>query len=389
MRWNKLLAVIAGVFVGAILAVGVPGEAQLMRRGGPLPPAPKLGTFAFSGNNIYTTGAGTTTYAGANGANSNPKLQIGDGANSIILFYNTGNFVTLDGDVRGFTANNAFRLIESSNSFRLNLNGVTDQLVCASGAGRAACTFGTLELRRTGGNEGALSVFDTADTLAVQILGGGGGAGVLRFTTSAGSATGMQLFRNGADDLRLQNKTPTTDSAEVQLLTSGIYLRYANGDDYLQLGDGVGVFNLNAQDRFRVNATETKQKNHAAFAGSEAVTVTAAVQTTDATVTTLVDGTFELADNTAYSFRCEVIGREGATHRAAYGIMGLFYRQGGGLATQQGTTQTLHTAIETNAGLDATYAVSGNNLLLQVTGLAATTINWTATCNYQGVSTNS
>ena len=38
------------------------------------------------------------------------------------------------------------------------------------------------------------------------------------------------------------------------------------------------------------------------------------------------------------------------------------------------------------AGVSAVLAVSGNNILVQVTGIAATTINWAATARYEFVS---
>jgi hypothetical protein len=48
------------------------------------------------------------------------------------------------------------------------------------------------------------------------------------------------------------------------------------------------------------------------------------------------------------------------------------------------------TAIETAgaAAWDGTLAASGNNVVVNVTGAAATTINWTCTVRYQAVSGN-
>jgi hypothetical protein len=98
-------------------------------------------------------------------------------------------------------------------------------------------------------------------------------------------------------------------------------------------------------------------------------------QTTDATVTTVL--TYALADNTLYLIEATFTGRDQAgTHRCAYGRFAVAYRQGAGSATLQGSVQATFADVETSAGMDATIAVSGNNLLFRVTGLAGTTINW-------------
>jgi hypothetical protein len=130
----------------------------------------------------------------------------------------------------------------------------------------------------------------------------------------------------------------------------------------------------------------TRKKAHAAYAGSEVNETTAAIQTTDATQTTLWSKA--LADTTLYWVEVSVIGRDTAgTERAMYGKKVLVYREGGG-ATIQGTVQDVHADVETSAGIDVTFTVSGNNVRVSVTGLAATTFNWVATIKYQAVSGN-
>lgn len=68
-------------------------------------------------------------------------------------------------------------------------------------------------------------------------------------------------------------------------------------------------------------------------------------------------------------------GTAGA-ERATYRRRALVYRASG-TAAQQGTTQTIGTDIETSAGLDVSVQVAGNDVQATVTGLAATTIDWT------------
>ncbi len=123
-------------------------------------------------------------------------------------------------------------------------------------------------------------------------------------------------------------------------------------------------------------------KVHTAFAGSEAKRTTAAVQTTNDTVTSLF--TFTLVDNTLYSFEATVIGRDAAGAERAYYVRAVrAHRQGGGATL--GTVQTLVTD-ESDAAWDCTWDVSSNDVRLRVTGKAATTINWVCTVDYQAVS---
>lgn len=127
-------------------------------------------------------------------------------------------------------------------------------------------------------------------------------------------------------------------------------------------------------------------KDHAAFTGSEVFHSTGAVQTTDATQTTAF--TFTLSDTTLYWFEATIEGRDtSGTDRALYTKKALVYREGGG-ATIQGSVVAIHADIETNAAWDATFTVSGNNLLVSVTGAAATTVNWVCKINFQAVSSN-
>lgn len=129
-------------------------------------------------------------------------------------------------------------------------------------------------------------------------------------------------------------------------------------------------------------------KTHANFSKSQSQTATGGVQTTDATQTTAWSKT--LQDNTLYWVEATVIGRDVAgTERVMYGRKALVYRQGGG-ATIQGSVLTVLSDVETIGALtaDATFTISGNDVRLSVTGVAATTFNWAATITFQAVSGN-
>lgn len=100
-----------------------------------------------------------------------------------------------------------------------------------------------------------------------------------------------------------------------------------------------------------------------------------AVQTTDATVTTL--WSLGLLDERMYYITAEIIAQKSdGSSRAAYQRTVLAYRDAGGGATIQG--QTSLDTIESVAGWDCTFDVTSNTLRLRVTGAAATTVKWRA-----------
>jgi len=101
---------------------------------------------------------------------------------------------------------------------------------------------------------------------------------------------------------------------------------------------------------------------------------TAEVQTTDATPTTL--DTLALLDENSYYVEALIVAvQSDGTDRASYKIACTAYRTAAGSATLQGGVTIIH-GSESNVALDATFTVSGNNLLVTVTGIAAETWEW-------------
>ena len=113
-------------------------------------------------------------------------------------------------------------------------------------------------------------------------------------------------------------------------------------------------------------------------------TATAEVQTTDATVTTL--DSLTLLDENTYHIEAFIVGvKSDGTDRASYHLSATVYRTAAGGATIQGSVTSLHTQ-ESNAAWDADFTVSGNDLRVSVTGVAATTIEWSSTITYMNSS---
>jgi len=83
--------------------------------------------------------------------------------------------------------------------------------------------------------------------------------------------------------------------------------------------------------------------------------------------------TIPLNDEAAYKIRAIVLGRTGTTsNRSMYEVVGLFYRDGGGVATLQGSLVT-PIAVESASAMDATLSVSGNDVNLVLGSISGQT----------------
>lgn len=103
------------------------------------------------------------------------------------------------------------------------------------------------------------------------------------------------------------------------------------------------------------------------YTGNETVTTTDATVTTIETIATTTDTV-----TTVYA-TVNGISSDGAS-TGGYIRVATFENDGGSLA-QVGSTTSVHTA-EDAAGWDVTFATSGTNILLRVTGALATNIRW-------------
>ncbi len=102
------------------------------------------------------------------------------------------------------------------------------------------------------------------------------------------------------------------------------------------------------------------------------------VSTTDATQTTIA--TVPIPDDTAILLIADVVGRRtNGVGRACYIRRVLVYREAAGAPSFQGTINTEFTR-ESLTLWDATFVISGNNVLIQVQGRAGDDVNWN--CRY-------
>lgn len=133
-------------------------------------------------------------------------------------------------------------------------------------------------------------------------------------------------------------------------------------------------------------------KTHAAFAGSQSVTATGAIQTTNAVTTTAFTSP-TLLDPSGTMVEVSVVARDaGGANRGAAVRRALITRAGAG-ATLVGAVQDDFTNMPAAWGggvalTQCTIGVTGNTFIVQVQGAAATNINWAVTVRYQTVSGN-
>lgn len=104
----------------------------------------------------------------------------------------------------------------------------------------------------------------------------------------------------------------------------------------------------------------------------------ATVVTTDATPTTLLTIPLATASRVILA-EGNVVGKNSTPQLTTWRLLASF-RNVAGTVSQEGATDTLHEkAGAPLASADVNYVVSGTNVLVQVTGVAATTIEWFGT----------
>ncbi len=200
--------------------------------------------------------------------------------------------------------------------------------------------------------------------------------------TNIPTATTVVMTSPGADfepDDKAASRTPTAHAASHQ----------NGGADEINVGalSGLLADNQNPTDH-AANHTDGVDDIQSATASQKGLATAAqitkldalitqtreSVTTTDGTLTTIA--TIALTDDTAYYLKCDVVGRRtDAADRITARREVSAFREAAGAATIQGQEGTPFTRRS-----DGSYRVeinaSGNNILIQVKGKTAHTINW-------------
>ena len=127
-------------------------------------------------------------------------------------------------------------------------------------------------------------------------------------------------------------------------------------------------------------------KSHQGYTNSGRIELTDAVQTTDATETTMT--TLPVNDNTVMRFEVMVVARfeNTGTNKSYWArLTGAVRRNNGGSAVLVGTREKLEDS-EGTPGYTCDVDVSGNDLRIRVTGAGSETVNWVNTVIHQSVS---
>lgn len=195
---------------------------------------------------------------------------------------------------------------------------------------------------------------------------------------NVGASRGVSIYEAASTEWVIQGIGTVVTFKSTMSLTPNVDLGSSVGSSTLRwLASWVGTENV---------------KTHSAFAGSQAVVATGAIQTTNA-VTTTAFASPTLLDNSGTMVEVSVVARDaGGANRGAAVRRALITRAGAG-ATLVGAVQDDFTNMPAAWGggvalTQCTIGVTGNTFIVQVQGAAATNINWAVTARYQTVSGN-
>lgn len=182
--------------------------------------------------------------------------------------------------------------------------------------------------------------------------------------------------------------------ASVGGLTNAIAIGAAaivSTSNSMVLGDGtvnVGIGTSSPLNKLHIVGSYQQKGITSGWTGTDLIKKQSSVQTTNATITTLLTIPIPTAIDTAVTVRVNLVALKTDGSAAAYGesFFGAFYN--GTISASIGTIPTITLTTTLLFAVAAVWVVSGNNLLLQVTGIAATNINWVASYEYCAVTTS-
>jgi hypothetical protein len=299
------------------------------------------------------------------------------GTNNITI---QGNGTTING-LSSYTINTNFGYVELiRNGTEWSAQAGTSAFTPAGAAsGDLGGTYPSPTVTAITGTAGVANVrgtsalsFGTTPAQSGKIRLGNTDAITFRNHTNGGDQT---ILGSDASDIAYFGDVGAAGTASVMLGSSmGFYTtpsptaQVAIATNGITVGALASAANLTSQGNRSLYATTAGLVQAASPALMEGQ-----VQTANASATTVI--TFAAAASTNYQFLAYCVSAQ--TNGTAYSdhvSTAGFRRNGSGAATQVGTT----TSVSSHAsGAQAiSFATSTNNVLLQVTGIAATTINW-------------
>ena len=262
-----------------------------------------------------------------------------------------------------------------------------------------------MKLNVTGFNAGGTSGNSTY-ALEIDLSGDGDdteheyrGIQINAFSAAGGSGTGTGILIQSGYTAALDIASGTVDfyeySPTIQTVQESagagpdLVLQAANavtsgngGSVKIRAGDQAGG---NTEGSIELDAPGIIQLGDIAnnTKGQNRAFVDAEVQTTDATVTTLLSQA--IPSNVTYQVVANVVGNRSTSAEGASYLLMATVRNDAGTLAQVGAT-TVIASHEDVAGWDATIDVSGTNARVRVTGAASSTIEWYANVQLIGVS---
>lgn len=159
----------------------------------------------------------------------------------------------------------------------------------------------------------------------------------------------------------------------------------------LVLGSGanVGIGTSSPANALHMVGTFQQKGITSGWTGTDIIQGQTNLQTTDNTLTTILTVPIPTANDTSVTVTATVSAIQSDGSHAGYSTPSTataFYN--GTTSASAGTLPTISTAFTAGLAIAAAWSVSGNNLLLRVTGVAATNINWVCKYEYFAVSTS-
>jgi len=247
---------------------------------------------------------------------------------------------------------------------RFSINGTTSIALIQSGGVQTMDDTGLV----SGSASDAELLWETADANANELIlalpAGGGGVNVPVFAIGDKSVPPTGIKNR---DLGFFNAVTNPTLALVSSSLAGYVALAHDGTD--------AVFTTNAGNVNLLPSGELLVIDPGTNSALALGDVTE-VQTTDATATNCT--TMTLATDQIVNIMANVVGMQSTlANQAGYHLIGTFHNAGGGGATQVGATTTAHSAESAGAAAwTAAFSVAGAAVRIQVTGAAATTVNW-------------